>query len=660
MKVYGGAVPVQSQEMICGGRYLSGDEAMRVFAAGSLTNEMRIEVVWRSGKRSEVGGVKANRVYEIDEAGSTEVQSPKSKVQSSEPVFEEVSGLLGHAHQEEEFNDYERQALLPRKLSQLGPGVGWYDVDGDGWEDLMIGSGKGGKLGLYRNDGKGGFKRMSGAALDKVASRDQTTVLGVASGLLIGTANYEDGMTNGGRIRIYDLKRNVSGESILGQRFSAGPLALGDVDVDGDLDLFIGGRVVAGRYPEGADSLLMKNDGGNLVVGQRWEKLGLVSGAVFSDLDGDGKGELILACEWGPVRVFKNEGGKLVAWDAPVTINHQQSTLNGLTGWWSGVNTGDFDNDGRQDIVVGNWGLNSPYRTSRGHPRKLYYGDFGGGGMDLVEAYYEAGKEVPERGLKAAGQALPWLRERVGSFEAYGKASLTELYGEKLKGAGKLEINTLETMVFLNRGGHLEGKALPQEAQRSPAYGVCVGDYDGDGQEDIFLSQNFFAVNPEATRQDAGRGLWLKGDGKGDFRAVPGQESGVKVYGEQRGAALCDYDADGRVDLVVTQNGAETKLYRNTGGRPGLRVRLKGPTGNPTGVGAMLRMETKGGLGPAREIHAGSGYWSQDSAVQVMAPPQPPAQIHVQWPDGKKTASPIPQSAKSVEINFDGSTKVIQ
>src|SRR5947208_1526087 len=145
--LYGGAVPMQSQEMICGGRYLSGDDAMRVFAAGNLTNEMRIEVKWRSGKRSVVNGVRANRIYEIDEAGAIEVQSSKFKVQSSvpDPLFVDVSGLLNHRHHEEEFNDFERQPLLPRKLSQLGPGLAWFDLDGDGREDLVIGSGKGGK-----------------------------------------------------------------------------------------------------------------------------------------------------------------------------------------------------------------------------------------------------------------------------------------------------------------------------------------------------------------------------------------------------------------------------------------------------------------------------------------------------------------------------------
>src|SRR5262249_47413893 len=162
------------------------------------------------------------------------------------------------------------------------------------------------------------------------------------------------------------------------------------------------------------------------------------------------------------------------------------------------------------------------------------------------------------------------------------------------------------------------------------------------------------------TRQDSGRGLWLKGDGTGKFTAVPGQESGVLAYGEQRGCALGDYDGDGRVDLVVTQNGAETKLFHNRRAKPGLRVRLKGPPSNTRAIGASMRLVYGDKFGPLREIHAGSGYCSQDSAVQVLGKSGEPTGLWVRWPGGKITQSPIPVEAREIEVDIDGKVTSIE
>jgi hypothetical protein len=276
--------------------------------------------------------------------------------------------------------------------------------------------------------------------------------------------------------------------------------------------------------------------------------------------------------------------------------------------------------------------------------------------LDILETEYDARRQIvaPRYGLDHLAASLPVLNQHFATFTAFSEASAEDVLRSLSRPAERLEVRTLASMIFLNRGDHFDALELPREAQWAPAFGTVVADFDGDGREDIVLSQNFFAVPWQTHRLDAGRGLLLEGLGNGWFRAVPGQESGIRVYGEQRGAAACDYDHDGRTDLVIAQNGADTMLYHNTGPKPGLRIRLDGPPGNPAGVGAVLRSESGGSLGPAREVHAGSGYWSQDAATQVLAQPSGPARLHVRWPGGRQTVTDIPSGVGEIRIDENG------
>lgn len=656
IKVLGGPVP-QSQEMICGGRYLSSDDALRTFAAGALTNRLTIEVLWRSGRRSVVQNAQANHLYEIDEAGSS--SSPAPSLTAKPPHFIDVSRLLQHAHHEDAFDDFAVQPTLPRRFSQLGPGVSWFDLDGDGWDDLLIGSGKGGRLAAFRNDARGGFTRWEEAPFQQPVTRDQTSILGWRkpdgqAAVLAGSANYEDGLAAGSSVRQFNLATRSIEETLPGMEASTGPLAMADVDGDGQLDLFVGGRVRPGHYPQAVASMIFRGQGGTFHLDRDNAKslaqAGLVSGAVFSDLDGDGFPELILACEWGPLRVFHNQRGQF-------TEATERLGLARFTGWWNGVTTGDFDGDGRLDLAASNWGQNTRYESFRAKPLRMFYGAQPSGGvMQAIEGYVESAtaRLLPLQPFHVMGLAMPALRERLGTFEAYARSTLPEIYGDAWKGFQELQATTLESMIFLNRGDHFEARPLPLEAQLAPAFALCAADFNGDGAEDLFLSQNFFALPPDTSRYDAGRGLWLKGDGHGDFTAVSGSQSGLLIYGEQRGAAAGDFDGDGRTDLVVTQNGAETKLFRNTSARPGLRVRLRAAAGNPSAAGAALRLHGQSRRGPLREIHAGSGYWSQDSAVAVLHLSEPPLQLFVRWPGGREATTDLPPAVREVTVDVTG------
>jgi hypothetical protein len=661
----GATVPMQRQEVVAGGHYLAGSDVELVFAAGQIKDGMTLEVLWRNGRRSVIKDVRGNRRYEIDEAGSVDYAQPAKP--QPEPLFEDVSPLLNHVHQEIEFNDFQRQPGLPRKLSQSGPGVAWGDVDGDGWDDLVIGSGKGGALAIYANTGQGSFKRLTNSVLETPTPLDQTGLLiwrdGAKSArVLAGLANYESGLSTASRILIYDPGAKAFVENLTIEEASIGALAMADMDGDGALELFAAGRVVAGRYPEAATSRIYRRQVGGWRLDQQnaaaLAKVGLVSGATWSDLDGDGFSELLLACEWGPIKIFRNDHGRLTAWDAPITATNQPPfTLSRLTGWWNGVATGDLDGDGRLDIIASNWGLNTPYRATPEHPALLYAGDFAGAAtLNLIEVEYDPDRKlnVPRGMRDKVAEALPELLGRFPTYKSYGEASLTEVLGNQRAAAREAQAASLAVMLFLNRGNRFEALALPDEAQLSPAFSLSIADFDGDGQEDIFLSQNFFANQPEVPRYDAGRGLLLRGDGSGQLRAVPGQESGIKVYGEQRGAAVADFDGDGRVDLAVTQNAAATRLFRNVKAKPGLRVRLNGPAGNPTGVAAQMRLHFGQRPGPMREIHAGSGYLSQNSAAQVLAIPEPPTEVWVRWPGGKVTTGAVPRDVKEIVVSYDG------
>ena len=653
IKITGGPV-AQSQEMISGGRYLSSDDSERVFAAWSRTNRFTITVEWRNRTMSVVSNAEPNFVYEIDEADAVARNAPKVAAAATAPLFKDVSASLAHVHRDPPFDEFARQPLLSRRLGHSGPGIAWADLDGDGRDDLVIGSGRGGDLAVFRNGGNGTFESLPVPSSARAAPDDQMAVIAGrdaagAMQLFVSQANYETLSTNLAAALRLTLRDGVlePKPSLPPQWSSAGAMALGDIDGDGDLDLFVAGQMNPGHYPEPATSRLFRNDKGTFVLVQELKDAGLVNGAVFSDLNGDGRPELVLACEWGPLKVFRISNGVLTEMD---------SGLGKYRGWWQGVTAGDFDGDGLMDLAASNWGRNTPYQASIRDEIRIFFGDFSGSGWsDGVEAYVEGGRVVPRSDLDTLARALPWLRQRFPTHHDFARASIADVLGPRISQAKELRVNWPESTVFLNRGDHFEAHILPLEAQFAPSFGVSAADFDGDGREDLILAQNFFAVEPHVSRFDAGRGLWLRGNGDGTFQTVSSQESGIAVYGEGRAVAACDYDGDGRIDVCLGQNGEQTKLYHNECGRAGLRVRLHAGPENPNAIGATLRpVLASNQFGPAREIHAGTGWLSQDSAVQVLSRANEIKALWVRWPGGRITRTEVPPNAHEVFLNTAG------
>jgi len=650
IEVFGGPVR-QSQEITCGGRYLSSDQPLRAFAAGSETNTLTLEVRWPDGRLSRVEKAHAHHLYEIHQSAAQ--PAPETPTPgNTPPLFEDVSRQLAHTHTEDTFDEFARQRLLPRQLGHIGPPVAWADLDGDGHEDLVIGAAHRGAMAVFHNEAGRRLRPWTGSSLGSNPRGDQTALLPVPSPqgavtLLAAHSPWADGAGSHGSVQGFHLDaQSAAPELRLPLPDTVpGPMAIADIDLDGDLDLFVGGAFVPGRYPLPASSFLFLNDNGRFLTdtqhNERLREFGLVRGAVFSDLDLDDDPDLVVACEWGPVRVLHNDHGTFTEQTGPLG-------LAGCAGWWTGVTTGDFNEDGRPDIVAANWGRNSTYALHDRNGLDLYYDDLDQNGMiDVIEAFKDEklGRIVPQHRLPYLAQGLPPLGFRFTSNQDFGRASIEEIMGKPLSSVGHLHANWLESTLFLSSPTGYVARPLPVEAQLAPAFGISVADANGDGHEDLFLAQNFFSTRDGVARDDSGLGRWMLGDGQGNLRPLSPSESGVRIEGEQRGCALGDFDEDGRIDLAVGQNGGATRLFRNATARPGLRVRVQGPPTNPFGVGTILRVGDGKQWGPAREIHAGSGWGSHDSPVMILGHSGQPTQLQVRFPGQPVRTIPIPPEA---------------
>ena len=645
----GGAVVKQTKEVVSGGRFLSGSESKVVFGAGSRTSKMSLIVQWRSGKTSVIDQVKQNHLYHVYERG--DLESGNIKVpQPRSPLFVDSSKRIEHLHVENTYDDFEKQPLLPFRLSQQGPALWAGDINADHWDDLIVGCSTGGRLRVFLNDQNGGFRHLQG---QQVSRGDVASIFSLGTDKRNEFFTIDCGYEGAGvmltRYRLVEEK--IISDVIINVPIkSVGATAQADVDGDGDLDLFLGGGPYPGKYPEASSSAVYLYDGVKYVPDPSNAKallrLGIVNGAVWFDLDVDGYPELITAGHWQPVRIFKNAKGIL-------KDVSKEMGLDGLTGLWNSIQVADINGDGRMDLVAGNWGLNSPYKSTPGKPLNLVFGDINQDGTnELIESDYYQGNLVPVRSFSELADTMPFLYSRFKSFRQYSRASVAQVIGDTPTKARLLSAQTLYSSLFINEGDNFRMVKLPDLAQWAPTHGIVVGDFDGDGFEDLFLAQNFFPTRPQGDRLDASRGVLLKGHGTENFTVLESGRSGINLVGDQRAAVSGDFDRDGMSDLVVTRNSGKTGLFLNQAQGIGLRVVVQGAAGNTHGIGSVLRLKYHDGMGPARQITGSSGYHSQSSSVQVLHATRPVESVWIQKPDGKILTHEVKKDTHEVRITY--------
>jgi hypothetical protein len=402
--------------------------------------------------------------------------------------------------------------------------------------------------------------------------------------------------------------------------------------------------VVPGSYPQAPRSALLAWREGHYgdvtaEIAPGLADRGMVTAALWSDVDGDGWADLLVAYDWGPVACYRNVGGRHLE-----DVSAKLGFAAAGNGWWRSLAAADFNGDGRPDYAVGNTGLNTPYRASATEPAVLYSGVvLGGSSPQLIEARSADGRWYPVRERETLLKVFPSLAMRFPTAESYAKATLEEVFPPEVLGAAaKSAATELRSGVFLSQpDGTHRFVPLPRLAQIAPINGMVAGDVDGDGRADLVVVGNSYAPIPETGRFDGGVGWLLRGDGQGGFAPAWPAGSGFIVRHDARALVAADLNQDGWPDLVVTRNNDTTLAFLNRplAGRHSFGVTLRGGPGNPAAVGARLTLQLADGSTQTAEIAAGSGGFSQSSATVFFGypDPAPPKSLRIRWPDGHES-----------------------
>ncbi|HVZ64656.1 MAG TPA: FG-GAP-like repeat-containing protein [Lacunisphaera sp.] len=651
---------VQVRQLVLARGVLSTSEPAVHFGLGEDNLVKQLTVDWPSGRRQVFTGLAGDRRYSITEPAAS---APAAAAETPTPAqFEEVSQAVGLLWQQREdsVDETAMQRLLPRRLNRRGPALAVAETGGPGGTMVVVGGTTRDPWRAWRRGADGRFSPVArgssapgpvddGPVLLFEANGDGRPDLLVTRGgsaLAAGAREYQPQLYLGDSQGSFQPAPEGALPSL---PVSAGAAVGADFDHDGRLDLFIGGRVEPGLYPTAPRSAFLLNRGGRFDdVTDAWapslRSVGMVTAALASDVDGDGWPDLLVALDWGQVKYFHNNAGR------GFEDRTDQAGFGAAgTGWWTSLCGADFNGDGRPDYVAGNLGLNSQYQADAAHPALLDLGDFKGTGEDpqLIEAYYEGGRIYPWRSRRDLGAALPAVLRRFPRNNDYARATLPEVLGnDRLQAAQRWAATELRSGVFLSQAdGTYRFEPLPRLAQLSPFQGIVAGDFDGDGQADIYAVQNSFAPIPAVGRFDGGLSQLLRGDGHGHFTPVPPAESGLVVPGDAKALALLDLDHDGWPDFLATRNDTQGLAFRNRGqaGRHSLCVQLNGPAGNPTAIGARITVKLTDGSTQTVEIAAGSGCYSESAGIGFFGwrDGNSPREIRVRWPLGETTTQPV-------------------
>ena len=561
---YGGGL-IQYQELTPTRGYFSSSEHLFHFGLGNANNVEKLEIQWPSDRKIQVlENVPANQRLVLNHSDAR--PEKWAEAPPPVPVFQAVKNLgIDFRHQEDDFIDFNRERLLPHKFSDLGPRLAVGDVNGDQLQDFYIGGARNQAGALFFQNANGTFKRGDGAAfLPDAPYEDMGCVFFDADGdgdadlyVASGGSTYDAGSVNyQDRLYLNDGTGNFTKAQAgtLPEITASGSCVVAfDYDKDGDLDIFVGGLVTPGQYPTAPQTCLLQNNGGKFTdvcaqVAPGLSHIGMVNDLLWADLDGDGNEELLVVGEWLPVTVFKNNGGKL----ENATANFDLQNTNG---WWNCVRAADFDGDGDLDLVAGNLGWNTRLKASGSEPLQLFSKDFdGNGSLDPVLAYYNFGKlyPLPQRDIML--KQLPSLKKKFVRYGVYGKATIQDVFSKSdLDAAQHFEAKTFATTYFENQGGKFVAKPLPIQAQFAPVNQILAEDFNGDGHLDILLAGNSYSPEVETGRYDAGNGLLLTGDGKGDFTPELARETGFWATKAARDMAVVKL-ANGKSLYLVANN----------------------------------------------------------------------------------------------------------